>query len=220
VNSFHETIIEIANFNLSYILESVREHTHILVLCVISVLVLIFIAQEKKKKKSTPHPSSNPLPIPSPLNISRQHFPYRLKNSLLTKREIEFYKALRPIAKKYSLSVAIKPRIADFVEVTVPQYKRGSGFWGYFNKISAKHVDFLLCDVTSFTPRLAVELDDSTHDSSYDRKYRDLYVNEVYAAAGLPIIHIREYDAEYLDKLISETLGVTHPEDTTTAATV
>lgn len=123
-------------------------------------------------------------------------FPYSLQKSLLTNRELEFFSVLKPIAEKYHYYIAVKPRIADFIQVN-----ERSNFYYYFNKISAKHVDFLLCD-QFFRPIIAIELDDLTHMRG-DRIERDNFVNDLYKAVDLNILHLYTYDSESLDKHIS-----------------
>jgi len=60
---------------------------------------------------------------------------------------------------------------------------------GYRNKIARKHLGFLLYDRESLKPLLAIELDDSSHNRP-DRQARDKFVDGVFAAAGLPLLHV------------------------------
>ncbi|MCL2605241.1 MAG: DUF2726 domain-containing protein [Defluviitaleaceae bacterium] len=129
-------------------------------------------------------------------------YPYALNKSLLTNREKDFFQTLRPIAEQYGFYVVIKPRVADFVHVTLKQYHKGSGFQTHFNKIKAKHVDFLLCDPSSLRPVAAFELDDSTHNKS-SRKQRDSFVDHVYDVVGLKVFHVYTYTMESVNRLIN-----------------
>ena len=174
-----------------------------IILILFTVVFAMIFNKNKKRKHSNYDYSKRPPSYKSPLGVSRKYFPYGLSESLLTQREIAFYKALRPVLKKYNLGVAIKPRVADFIYV-LPEHQ-GKSFWTFFNRISQKHVDFLVCDRFSFAPLLAIELDDKTHITPAG-KYRDAYVDEVYAAAGLKILHIYTYNANELDELISKSL--------------
>ena len=102
----------------------------------------------------------------------------------MTKNELAFYKALLPIATSKNLAVFSKVRIADLLEPI-----EGSSSWQTaFNKISAKHVDFVLCETNHIRPLLAIELDDNSHQRA-DRDNRDIFVDKAFASAGLPIIH-------------------------------
>lgn len=78
-----------------------------------------------------------------------------------------------------------KIRLADLIGV-----RKGTGsYYKYFNQISAKHVDFLLCNQPHITPVLAIELDDSSHKRTKQRG-RDEFVDSALEAAGLPLLRI------------------------------
>ena len=59
----------------------------------------------------------------------------------------------------------------------------------YRGRIAQKHLDFLLCDPKSMRPIVGIELDDASH-ARQDRQERDAFVDRVFQAAGLPLIHI------------------------------
>jgi ssDNA-binding Zn-finger/Zn-ribbon topoisomerase 1 len=82
-----------------------------------------------------------------------------------------------------------KVRVADVVE---PKPKAGLGRSARqtaFNKISAKHFDFLLCDKEDLSVACAIELDDASHNSKR-RQERDEFLKKVCEAAGVPLIQI------------------------------
>ena len=62
-------------------------------------------------------------------------------------------------------------------------------YMAYFNKIKAKHTDFVLCDPDTLEILCGVELDDPSHDRP-ERIERDEFVDHVYEAAGIPLIHV------------------------------
>jgi len=134
--------------------------------------------------------------------------PYVLKPSLLTPRELKFYKSLAPLAGQNNLIISIKPRIADFINVTVKQYEKNSGFYTHFNRISAKHIDFLLLDDTT-KPIVGFELDDTTHNQP-NRIKRDNFVDDVYHTVGLNVFHINTYSSEFIETMILESLHQAH----------
>ncbi len=84
--------------------------------------------------------------------------------------------------------ILVKPRLADV-------FQHAKGDLGGFNGISQKHVDFLICRNDDWMPMMGIELDDSSHERA-DRKKRDMFVNAVFASAGVPLlrIHVREID--------------------------
>ena len=59
----------------------------------------------------------------------------------------------------------------------------------YFNRIKAKHTDFILCDPEDLDVLAGVELDDPSHERP-ERIERDEFVDGVYQAAGIPLIHV------------------------------
>lgn len=70
----------------------------------------------------------------------------------------------------------------------------GRAAWS--NKVSRKSVDFVICDPTMLRPLCAVELDDATHGRAA-RQQRDAEVEQLLAAAGLPLERFRvskQYD--------------------------
>jgi hypothetical protein len=76
------------------------------------------------------------------------------------------------------------------------------------NRIHAKHVDFVLCDHGNLEARLAIELDDPSHDAP-DRVRRDDFVDRALAAANLPLLRVKTaktYDCSQLRRLIRERL--------------
>jgi very-short-patch-repair endonuclease len=96
-------------------------------------------------------------------------------------------------------------RLADLIQVRpqTPKYQ------SWQNRIHAKHVDFLLCDQGTLEAKLAVELDDKTHNRP-DRRQRDQFVDQALADAGLPLLRIdagESYDPAALRKSIDERLS-------------
>ena len=83
------------------------------------------------------------------------------------------------------------------------QPEKKKGFW---SKISQKHIDFVLVDASDTAIRLAIELDDRSHDRQ-DRRARDAFVDGALDVAGIPILRVPaagEYDARTLRTAIGE----------------
>ena len=135
---------------------------------------------------------------------SRGRLPYRVKERLVTKAELRFYRALQKAAGK-DFEIFAMVRIADILMVP-PEHSQRRKWLG---KILAKHVDFVLCDPASLAPRIAIELDDSSHERP-DRRERDEFVDHAFESAGLPLLRIKNnssYDSAALRELIDEHLG-------------
>ena len=132
-----------------------------------------------------------------------ERYKYGLKKSLLTATELGFYKALsRAVGGEYlivpqvNLSTFLYPK--DF----------GSDKWGALQHINRKSVDFVLCDRTTLEPKVAIELDDYTHERA-DRIERDTRVEKILKGAGLPLIRIpvaEEYSTDDLTNKITTIL--------------
>lgn len=131
-------------------------------------------------------------------------FPYRARGQLLTAGELRFYRLLYSLVKdQYAIFAMV--RLADLIEVDKDSPKRGE----HQGKINSKHVDFVLCDLDNLQPKLAIELDDKSHESP-DRQARDIFVNQVFEAAGIPLVRVpvqASYKAEEIKKAIFERLG-------------
>ncbi|WP_149495840.1 DUF2726 domain-containing protein [Roseiconus lacunae] len=111
------------------------------------------------------------------------NLPYRLRDNFLSPAELAFHRVLvQAVGQQYSINN--KVRLWDVLYVP-----RQEGSLSFENKISSKHIDFLLCDPTTMQPVLAVELDDASHNRR-DRQERDAFVDDALAAAGLPILHV------------------------------
>ncbi len=114
-------------------------------------------------------------------------FTYRRKPYLLSKAERSFYGVLSQAVAGKAL-IFSKVRVAD---VITPQAGLTRSNWQRaFNRISAKHLDFILCDPQSCAVKLAIELDDASHDSA-KRQARDTFLDAACQSAGLPLLRIR-----------------------------
>lgn len=65
----------------------------------------------------------------------------------------------------------------------------GQNWRGAFRHINEKSVDFVLCDKAYISPKLAIELDDRTHERP-ERKERDIEVERILKDAGLPLLRL------------------------------
>jgi len=128
-----------------------------------------------------------------------EDLPYRLRNDFLSAAELSFYHVLRTVVGE-DATICPKANLADVFFVAKPHENQT-----YRNKIDRKHVDFLLCDPKSMQPVVGVELDDSSHKRA-DRQERDAFVDRVFKAAALPLIHVparANYDISELVALLA-----------------
>jgi hypothetical protein len=107
-------------------------------------------------------------------------YQYRVRDDFLSRAEFAFYSALRAAVGDRAV-ICPKVRIADLL---FDPHQRG---WsGGFNKISQRHVDFVLCDPVTMHPLAAIELDDRSHERE-DRQDRDAEVDAAFQSARFPL---------------------------------
>ena len=126
--------------------------------------------------------------------------PYIKKNYFFSIAELKFYNVLKEVIDN-NYFIFPKVRISDLI-----QSKYGKDKYSYFNKIKSKHVDFVICEKDPIKTKAVIELDDSSHNAP-SRKERDKFVDEAFANAGIPIVHIKvksEYDKEKLIEQIKK----------------
>jgi len=121
-------------------------------------------------------------------------YSYSLKKSVLTNNELAFYKELRKTAGNYVIFSKIS--IKDVLDTNNQSA---------LNTISQKHFDFLLCEPTRMKPVLAIELDDSSHNTDKAKK-RDADKNNICKSAGLPLLRVT--NATGLQEKIGKTLNM------------
>lgn len=131
--------------------------------------------------------------------------PYTLKKALFSPAERSFLGVLeQAIGKHYQIFG--KVRLADVIET-----KRGlsaSDRQTAFNRINAKHFDFLLCKKEDLTIVCAVELDDKSHRKT-SRQQRDAFVVDLCQAVGLPLLRVQAKRTYTVQELRAKVLDVT-----------
>jgi hypothetical protein len=124
-----------------------------------------------------------PKTTPDPTEAEPASFPYRTRDDFLSPAEHSFYQVLkRTVGDEYT--ICPKVSLADLFYVLRPNENVSA-----YNRINRKHVDFVMCDPTTMRPRFAIELDDRSHGRA-DREERDEFVEQVFAAANLPLVRI------------------------------
>jgi very-short-patch-repair endonuclease len=128
-------------------------------------------------------------------------FPYQSKDVLCSPAERSFLGALDKILEK-SYRVFAKVRLADIVDIQ--QGLSASARQSAFNRISGKHIDFIVCNANDLSIIGAIELDDKTHRAKR-RQERDQFLDKTLEAAGVPLLRIKAQSA-YSIKEISSSL--------------
>ena len=133
-------------------------------------------------------------------------YSYSLRSSLLTPAERSFYGVLKSAVGESTI-IFSKVRVADII--TPSRGISKSARQGAFNKISSKHFDFVLCRNDNLSPVCAIELNDSSHNSTRRRK-RDAFLENACGTAGLPLVQItakRSYSKEEVLKQLGPVVA-------------
>ncbi len=128
---------------------------------------------------------------------------FRQQDSLFTPAERSFLGVLdQATAGRYR--VFGKVRIAD---VLLPVKGLDKSTWtSVFNRIKAKHFDFVLCDPQTLKIKAVIELNDKSHTSSR-RIERDELLGRACADAGLALRMVeakRNYSLEAVKQIVNE----------------
>lgn len=140
-----------------------------------------------------------------PKDIEKAELPYSLRDDFLSYSELSFCKVLQQ---------AVQGRFIVFAKVSLNDIffvKKPDKNISYYNKISRKHVDFLLCSFETLKPAAGIELDDASHQRE-DRVKRDIFVEEVFSTAGLPLIRF-ENKRSYAIQDIKNRLDILEKEE-------
>jgi len=112
---------------------------------------------------------------------------YQSRKQLFSPAERSFYGVLSQ-AVGSECCVMGKVRVADVVS---PRKGLSKSDWQKaFNKISAKHFDYVVCDAATLHVQYVVELNDRSHDKPR-RSERDRFLREVCRSAGVPLFTFR-----------------------------
>lgn len=114
-------------------------------------------------------------------------YQYKRKGFFLSRAEHECYDALMSaVGSDYYIFAQVHlPTLIDNKVV-------GQSWHGAFSHINGKSVDFVLCDKAYISPKLAIELDDKTHERS-DRQERDGEVERILKQAGMPLLRLENH---------------------------
>ena len=156
------------------------------------------------KSDTTTMPGEAPVPTTAQTTTANYHL-YRLRDDFLSPAELNFYRVLVQSVSTQG-TVLTKVSLGDLFFVNS---RDASEQRSYQNRIDRKHVDFVICNPTTLTPCVGIELDDRSH-SRPDRQTRDEFVEGVFDAAGLPLVRFpvqRSYQPQELAARVLPYLG-------------
>jgi predicted RNA-binding Zn-ribbon protein involved in translation (DUF1610 family) len=136
---------------------------------------------------------------------SKTEHPYHQVDEFISPAELNFFFNLKSVVGD-TAQIFSKVKLSDLFYAKTGDFGKNRS---YTNKIDRKHVDFLLCDPKTLKPILGIELDDKSHQRA-DRQERDDFVNHVFEAANLPLVHVsvqRGYSQSELKSKLSAYLS-------------
>lgn len=117
----------------------------------------------------------------------KSKYQYSRKDFLITRAEHECFDA---IVSAVGENYYVFPQL--HLSTIINHRVRGQMWYGALAHINRKSVDFVLCDKKYLSPKLAIELDDSTHERA-DRVERDREVERILKDAGLPLLRLQNH---------------------------
>lgn len=174
------------------------------------------IAQQRRRRRrhdvtAKRNPRKRQLYVPANVNTHAKTsvtYRYKTKEYIMTSRERAFYRRLFSVVGREFL---IFPQIHLSTLFAHDEYRQN--YKGALSTIQRKSVDYVLCD-TEFRVRCAIELDDETHQRS-DRVERDVFVNQLFRDAGLPLVRVAANSAMSDDDLRNAVIQCLHRETPT-----
>ena len=128
---------------------------------------------------------------------SEESLKYQPIETIFSPAERSFFSALE-MAVGEELYIFAKVRVADVLK---PQSGLSRSAWQKaFNKISSKHLDYILCSKTDLKILCAVELNDKSHIEK-NRANRDKFINQAFAKTSTPIHFIKAKAYYNIDEL-------------------
>jgi very-short-patch-repair endonuclease len=128
---------------------------------------------------------------------------FRLRDDFLSAAELSFYRVLESVVSGRA-TICPKVNLADVFFVSGASRRQSQ-----WNRISRKHVDFLICSANTMKPLAGIELDDASHGRA-DRQERDAMIKVVFEQAGLPLLRVparRGYSTAELEEMLTPVLS-------------
>lgn len=150
--------------------------TNLIIIVVVIVAIAIAINLFFDKDKSL---------LKSSNEREKKEYKYKKKPFFMTQSESTFYNSLNlAVENKYYIFPQV--HLSSIIDNKV----KGQNWKAAFKHINQKSVDFVLCDKKYISPKLAIELDDRTHEGE-DRIKRDIEVERILKEAKLPLLRIK-----------------------------
>ncbi|PSU21975.1 hypothetical protein CTM97_16025 [Photobacterium phosphoreum] len=172
---------------------------------VLVIVIVVIVGLIAFSAFTTGSSSQAPAPEKTQEDITAEpEYQYTKIEALITPAELKFYKALVQ-ATPSEYVVCPKVRIADVLGVGVTRKGNSKVWHRHFSKISQKHFDFVICNVSDMSFICAVELNDASHNRK-DRVERDEFVRMACESANVTLHEVlpkQNYDIEELTSMIN-----------------
>ena len=119
-------------------------------------------------------------------------YTYKRRQYIMSKAENDFYKVLQD-----SLGSGYMIYPQAHLDLFLDHRTKGQSWTGALSTIQRKSVDFLICSREYYSPLVAIELDDASHQRP-ERVDRDAKLEEIFNQANMPLVRITwqyKYDA-------------------------
>ena len=197
---FEKKVVSLGNLALQDALGNKLRMNWIIILVVITVEALSIVSRLPKKSQLKQAVKETKKPT---VDVA-----YERRSLLFTPAEKLFYEALSKAVSDDQL-VFGKVRVADVLQPasSVSKSLSKSQWQTAFNRISAKHFDYVICDKNTLSIVATVELHDKSHNSA-SRSTRDQFLRQACKSAGLPLFEFRAKSA-YVAEDISAAMKMT-----------
>lgn len=127
--------------------------------------------------------------------IDLENMPYKIKDQMLSNREVLLYQLLYELLAQHNYNVYPKVRLADILLTPATADNRSQ----YLSRIQERNVDFLVCEVPQLKPVLIILAEGQT--GSKKKVLSDNFSKKAAAAAGLPCLTVNLNDLPQPDSL-------------------
>lgn len=125
----------------------------------------------------------------------KPEFPFYKNPYFLTNAEKSFFRVLSSIVSDRYI-ICCQVGLGSLVRIN----KKGREWWVHRGRLGQKSLDFVLLDKNTLEPKMAIELDDSSHLLP-NRQKRDEFVEKVMEVAGIPLIRIKNQSSYDIQEL-------------------
>lgn len=155
----------------------------------------------KKEIKNITPEQITPEPIKTTEPAPEKVREYKVKSSLMTRMEKEYYATIKAILPEEGYILQPQVNLATIINKISDER---------FQNELYRNIDFCIFD-SDFKPLVLIEINDQTHNTEKSRQARDYKVKDICQSANIPLVTFwTQYgiNAEYIKKRIDEALQI------------